>query len=77
MPGSIPRQIFFKEMYILRAIISFVPPVTQTIEAIGHYITYGWRTYTNKWQCFGNMSINAVQVSEKKMIRGQLIVYYL
>ena len=54
--NNIPKRLTVHEqLYNLRGIINFIPPVSRNLNEVRHYVTFCWRESTNKWEKYDDL----------------------
>jgi len=74
---TIPKQIKIDQAkhYTLRGVISFIPPISKSHLAIGHYISYCWREHTKKWERFDDTAKVEKSIRQSTVVPCQLLIY--
>jgi len=74
---SIPKQIKIDQAkhYTLRGVISFIPPISKSHLAIGHYISYCWREHIQKWERFDDTAKVEKSIRQSTVVPCQFLIY--
>lgn len=74
---NIPKrlQISTQKVYTLRGLVNFIPPVSKSPYAIGHYISYCWRDHKEVWERYDDMSKIVKSVRQSIEVRCQFLIY--
>jgi len=74
---KIPKKIKINEdkHFKLRGVISFIPPISKSHLAIGHYISYCWREHKKKWERFDDTAKVEKSIRQSTVVSCQLLIY--
>jgi len=65
-----------KDIYYLRGLVNFIPPISNTINAIGHYIAYCYREINKTWEKYDDLQPKAKSVRPTTEIQNcQYLIY--
>lgn len=69
--SNVPENLtILGKIFKLRGIVSFIPPITKKVSAIGHYVAYCWRSHLNSWEKYDDL----IKVDRKKSVRSNTVV---
>jgi len=70
------RLTVHEKMYKLGGVINFIPSISKSIKAVGHYISFCWRENINKWEKYDDLSTSARVMRPNSVAKKcQLLVY--
>lgn len=62
--------------YFLRGAISFIPPLGESINSIGHYLAFCWRIHNKKWEKHDDLTTQIKSVQGNTMVQQcQILIY--
>jgi hypothetical protein len=65
-----------KEIYYFRGLLNFIPPISNNINAIGHFIAHCYREVSNTWEKYNDFQPKVKTVRTNTIIKNcQFLIY--
>lgn len=74
---NIPTHLLINtgKRYNLRGIIAFIPPISSSPLAVGHYVSYNWREHNNTWERYDDTTRKEKIVRRSTIVNCQFVLY--